>query len=166
MKSNLVKILATLGLIVAIALILRGVFDVGKIGFKNFSSKLPILKCEINNPDGSKKMMFYDLEKIENDDPTNDMTQDQFQKWRNQKNLEATTFTDDEKYNEYVIRYKIHEDGMDKSYFVKIKKDTGVVEYWFPPSISLDASSQEFFQSYIDAKIFKGVCDKVERKNL
>ena len=35
MKNNLVKILATLGLIVAIALILRGVFDVGKIGFKN-----------------------------------------------------------------------------------------------------------------------------------
>ena len=34
MKNNLVKILATLGLIIAIALILRGVFDVGKIGFK------------------------------------------------------------------------------------------------------------------------------------
>ena len=74
------------------------------------------------------------------------------------------TFKD--KDDEYLIRYKIHEDGMDKSYFVKIKKDTGVVEYWFPPSISLDASSQEFFQSYLDSKIFYGVCDKVERKNL
>ena len=29
MKNNVVKILATLGLIVAIALILRGVFDIG-----------------------------------------------------------------------------------------------------------------------------------------
>ena len=37
MKNNLVKILATLGLIVAIALILRGVFDVGKIGFNELS---------------------------------------------------------------------------------------------------------------------------------
>ena len=38
-KNNLVKILATLGLIVAIALVLKGVFGVGKIGFKNLSSK-------------------------------------------------------------------------------------------------------------------------------
>jgi hypothetical protein len=39
MKNNLVKILATLGLIVAIALILRGVFDVGKIGFNKIGNK-------------------------------------------------------------------------------------------------------------------------------
>jgi len=39
MKNNLVKILATLGLIVAIALVLKGVFGVGKIGFKNLFSK-------------------------------------------------------------------------------------------------------------------------------
>jgi hypothetical protein len=37
--KNLVKIFATLGLIVAIALVLKGVFGVGKIGFKNLSSK-------------------------------------------------------------------------------------------------------------------------------
>tara|TARA_B100000959_G_scaffold273382_1_gene323842 strand:+ start:609 stop:1031 length:423 start_codon:yes stop_codon:yes gene_type:complete len=35
MKNNLVKILATLGLIVAIALVLKGFFGVGKIGFEN-----------------------------------------------------------------------------------------------------------------------------------
>ena len=39
MKNKVVKILATIGLIIAIVLILRGVFDVGKIGFKNLSSK-------------------------------------------------------------------------------------------------------------------------------
>ena len=33
MKNNVVKILATLGLIVALALVLKGVFGVGKIGF-------------------------------------------------------------------------------------------------------------------------------------
>ena len=37
MKNNLVKILATLGLIVAIALILKGVFGVGKVTTKKFS---------------------------------------------------------------------------------------------------------------------------------
>ena len=37
--KNLVKILATLGLIVAIALILKGVFGVGEIGVKKFSKK-------------------------------------------------------------------------------------------------------------------------------
>ena len=47
MKNNLVKILATLGLIIAIALILKGVFGVGKIGFKSFSSNNNIIfeKC-------------------------------------------------------------------------------------------------------------------------
>ncbi len=39
MKSNLVKIIATLGLIIAIAVILKSVFGVGKIGFSNLSSK-------------------------------------------------------------------------------------------------------------------------------
>ena len=37
MKNNLVKILATLGLIVALALVLKGVFGVGKIGFSKIS---------------------------------------------------------------------------------------------------------------------------------
>ena len=63
---NLVKILGTFGLIIAIALILRGVFDVGKIGIKSFSSKLPILKCTFQDTDGSKTDHIYDLEKKRN----------------------------------------------------------------------------------------------------
>ena len=39
MKNNVIKILATLGLIIAIALVLKGFFGVGKIGFKNLFSK-------------------------------------------------------------------------------------------------------------------------------
>ena len=39
MKSNLVKILATLGLIIVISVILKSVFGIGKIGFNNLSSK-------------------------------------------------------------------------------------------------------------------------------
>ena len=39
MKNNLVKIVATLGLIIVIAVILKSVFGIGKIGVKNLSSK-------------------------------------------------------------------------------------------------------------------------------
>ena len=47
MKNNLVKILATLGLIVAIALVLKGVFGVGKIGLKSLFNNKQIIfdKC-------------------------------------------------------------------------------------------------------------------------
>jgi hypothetical protein len=58
MKSNLVKILGTLGLIIAIAVILKSVFGIGNIGIKSILNKvsssksLPILKCEIYDTDG------------------------------------------------------------------------------------------------------------------
>ncbi len=72
MKSNLVKILATLGLIVAIGLILRGVFDVGKIGFKNLFSKgssLPTLKCTFDDSNGTQSVQIYNLSNIKRNDP-------------------------------------------------------------------------------------------------
>ena len=47
MKSNLVKIIATFCLIIVIALILKGIFGVGKIGFN-----------KIINSDNSKKIVF------------------------------------------------------------------------------------------------------------
>jgi len=67
MKNNVVKILATLGLIVAIALVLKGVFGVGKIGFNKItnsdnSKKIGINKTvsnsskKITNSDNSKKI--------------------------------------------------------------------------------------------------------------
>ena len=42
MNKNLIKILSTLGLIVAIALILKGVFGVGKIGLNKVKDKSKI----------------------------------------------------------------------------------------------------------------------------
>ena len=36
MNKKFIKILSTFGLIIAIALILNGIFDIGKIGIKNF----------------------------------------------------------------------------------------------------------------------------------
>ena len=69
MKNKVVKILATIGLIIAIALILRGVFDIGKIGFKNFSSNKNIIifdKC-------------WDIEEFKN--YNEHLAQSDFEKW-------------------------------------------------------------------------------------
>ena len=46
--KNLVKILATLGLIVAIALILKGVFGIGEIGVKKISKNRKLRLLDIN----------------------------------------------------------------------------------------------------------------------
>ena len=168
MKSNLVKILATLGLIVAIALILKGVFGIGKIGFKNFSSKLPTLKCEIFDPNAKNTIEFYDLEEIKNNDPTNDMTNEERKELMSRKNLNEVLFTDSETYNEYEINWEIHQDGIRKSYMVKINKDTGLLEMWFPTHFPVEdiSKGQVFIQAYVDAKIFKGECIEVKRKKL
>ena len=171
MKNNLVKILATLGLIVAIALILRGVFDVGKIGFKNFSSKLPILKCEIYDTDGSKKIEFYDLEQIKNDDPTKDMSDEESKELLSQDNLNIVTLTDQKGKEgvdaEYRINYEGHVDGIDKGYFVVIKKDSGEFEAWFPTETRVaDRSWSTTLKSMREAQIFKGECIEVKRKKL
>ena len=171
MKNNVVKILATLGLIVAIALILIGVFDVGKIGFKNFSSKLPILKCEIYDTDGSKKIEFYDLEKIKNDDPTKDMSDEKFKELVSRDNLNIVTLTDQKGKgsldDEYKINYRLYVDGIDKGHFIVIKKDSGEFEAVFPTETRVaDRSWSTTLKSMREAQIFKGSCDEVKRKNL
>tara|TARA_B110000495_G_C22665131_1_gene393447 strand:- start:129 stop:644 length:516 start_codon:yes stop_codon:yes gene_type:complete len=171
MKNKTVKILATLGLIVAIGLILRGVFDVGKIGFKNFSSKLPILKCEIYDTDGSKKIEFYDLEKIKNDDPTQNISKEQREELFNRQNLGFVTLTDQKGKGsldkEYKINYELYVDGIDKGHFIVIKKDSGELEAWFPTDIRVaDRSWDTTLKSMREAQIFKGSCDEVKRKNL
>ena len=47
MKKTIIRVLATIGLVIAIFLILKGVFDIGKIGIKSFSSNKNIIfeKC-------------------------------------------------------------------------------------------------------------------------
>tara|TARA_B100001996_G_scaffold156834_1_gene119470 strand:- start:81 stop:596 length:516 start_codon:yes stop_codon:yes gene_type:complete len=171
MKNKTVKILATIGLVIAIFLILRGVFDIGKIGFKNFSSKLPILKCEIYDTDGSKKIEFYDLEKIKNNDPTQNMSKEQDKKLSSRENLDIVTLFDQKRKEgvdaEYRINYEVHVDGIDKGYFVVIKKDSGEFEAWFPTHIRVaDRSWETTLKSMREAQIFKGSCDEVKRKKL
>jgi len=172
MKSNLVKILGTLGLIIAIAIILKSVFGIGNIGFKSILNKvsssksLPILKCEIYDTDGSKRIEFYDLEKIKKNDPTQRMTTDQYQKWRKQKNLETTTFGDNESMNEYTIKYRNHENGVVKGYSIEIKKDTGELKLRFPKHYPVEATFSKVLDAIAEGQVFKGECVEVKRKNL
>tara|TARA_B110000037_G_scaffold126287_1_gene143866 strand:+ start:110 stop:628 length:519 start_codon:yes stop_codon:yes gene_type:complete len=172
MKSNLVKILGTLGLIIAIAVILKSVFGIGNIGIKSIFNKvsssknLPILKCEIYDTDGSKRIEFYDLEKIKKNNPTEGMTTDQFQKWRNQQNLEATTFADNESMNQYTIGFRNHENGVVKGYSIRIEKDTGILEARFPKHYPVEATFSKVLDAVAEGQVFKGECVVVKRKNL
>jgi len=166
MKNNLVKILATLGLIVAIALILRGVFDVGKIGFKNFSSKLPILKCEIFDPNAKNTIEFYDLEKIKNDDPTQYMSKEEMKELKKLPKLEMVTFGDNVKGNEYHINFRNDVDGMHKGYKVTINKSSGKIEMWFPLPVPFGASFKQISEALSGGHYFEGECIEVKRKKL
>ena len=78
MKNNLVKILATLGLIVAIALILKGVFGVGKIGLKKVSKNNTIIFDQCYDPNE-----FSSYEKA--------YPSDWFEKWNFKINLDLGT---------------------------------------------------------------------------
>ena len=180
MKSNLVKIIATFCLIIVIAVILKSVFEIGKIGVKSVSNKvssnkassnkvssskiLPVLKCEIYDTDGSKKIEFYDVEQIKKDDPTEGMTTDQFTKWRSQSNLEATTFIDSK--DSYKLQLRNHENGIIKGYSITIKKNTGELEAIFPKHYPVQANFSEILDATAEGQVFKGECVEVKRKNL
>ena len=185
MKNNLVKILATLGLIVAIALILRGVFDVGKIGIKNFSSNktnpkysnLPTLECKFNDDVANKDYVdIYDLEELYKTSefkyfPSNVSEKEK----KNIINYNAQiavregsahriTVLDDR----YSIRYYINENGMAKGYFIDIERKTGKAEIVFPVAHKADGTFQSHMDAILDplTKTFYGICNKIKDKNL
>jgi len=68
MKSNLVKILATLGLIIAIAVILKSVFGIGNLGIKNLFSKDIYLACKNIEKDEVFTVKLNDKEKLWQED--------------------------------------------------------------------------------------------------
>ena len=75
MKKSGSKIL---GIAAAIAVIVywgNSIFN--KVGF----SKLPTLKCIIDNPNGSRETYFYDLAKIEKGDPLNGKSKEEKKKY-------------------------------------------------------------------------------------
>jgi hypothetical protein len=176
MKNNLVKILATLGLIVAIALILRGVFDVGKIGIKSFSSKLPILKCTFQDTDGSKTDHIYDLEKIRLNNPLNarkDFPKDADFLERLEleekilKKIDGEFYTFNKKEDKYKIYYKNNIGNVTKGHRVIINRETGESNITFHDDYPRGSTSlKDYIGAFDQAVTFYGICVKYEKQNL
>ena len=68
--------------------------------------------------------------------------------------------------NNYSIHFDLNVDGIQKGHSVRIKKDTGEAEIWFPTHTPVGASIDELLDANANAQVFKGVCDKMKRKNL
>jgi hypothetical protein len=129
------------------------------------TSNLPILRCEINNKDGSVHKEFFDLGKINNNDPTKSMNDDEAEKYMKRKNAQFTTFRNDID-NQYIITKRNHDNGIRKIIHITIQKDTGEVELLIPTFIPVDADIGVAIESFAEAQSFKGECFKVKRKNL
>ena len=135
MKNNLVKILATLGLIVAIALILKGVFDVGKIGANKVLKKDIIRydKCydtaEWNNynehfNDGPFEKWYFDVELSENKATRTIVWKDDAIKRNKEKNnlivpkVEMETYRLVSKTDDFVKTENITPDGRSNDHYI------------------------------------------------
>lgn len=129
------------------------------------TSNLPLLRCEFNNKDGSVHKEFYDLEKINNNDPVKRMNNDEAGKYMKRKNAQFTTFRNDID-NQYIIIMRNHDNGIQKNIHITIQKDTGEVELLIPTNIPVDSDLSVSIESYVEAQSFKGECFKVKRKNL
>ena len=165
MNKKVKTTLATIGLLIVIFLVLRGVFDLGKIGFKSFLSKLPTLKCEIFDPNAKNPIYFYDLEDIKNNDPLQGLKKVK-EKYLEKSNLEIVTFGDDVNNNKYRILFRNHVNGIDKGYSVTINKSSGKVEVFIPLPYPVGSSFSQILDATREGQYFEGECVEVKRKNL
>ena len=160
-----IQILAAIGLVIAILWTAKGLFQAGGAGYKEIKNKvssgsgLPVLKC-VTDDNGKDFVDIIDLQKIKSD-------QGSFDSIKTKQKRPNVSFnwmqTSDEDYSVY---YVSNVDGMKKGYTASIKRDTGVIEYWFPKSISVTATVGETIQSYADGDNYKGVCEEIKRKKL
>mgnify|MGYP004115060773 CR=1 FL=1 len=160
-----IQILAAIGLVVAILWTAKGLFQAGGAGYKEIKNKvsggsgLPILKC-VTDDNGKDFVDIIDLQKIKSEQGS----WDRIKKKQKRPNVSFNWMQiSDEDYTVYYISNK---NGMRKGYSVSIMRDTGVAEYYFPPSISVTATVKETIDSYVKAEVFKGVCEKIKRKKL
>ena len=168
MKNNFVKILATLGLIVAIALILKGVFGTSMIGVKKISKiisnfkKLPKLECTIRV--GEKKTkMTYDLQYYKDNKPK-DIPSDPMQasKYWNKDPLKLTLVSENDNY--YSLNIIDNKNGMNNGYTVDIKKTTGDLTVRYSAPIPLGLTVKENIDLVLKQGVdeYYGTCFKLE----
>ena len=129
------------------------------------TSNLPLLRCEFNNKDGSVHKEFYDLEKINNNDPLKNMNDDEAAIYMKRKNAQFTQFNNKID-NQYIINKINHDNGIAKIIHIAIQKDTGEVELLIPKNTPVGAGLDVVIESFVDAQGFKGECFKIKRKNL
>ena len=169
MKNNLVKILATVGLVIAIALILQGVFDIGKIGLKNLFSKgssLPVLQCTFNDSDGSKSVQVYDLASIYKFDPIRNTKNYEEKKKITHRDGTFMTILSELDSPIYSIHVYKNKDRIARGYTVTINRKTGEAEFILPLPRYVDATVEQFAVALAGGQRFSGMCVKLKDKKL
>tara|TARA_B100001057_G_C22332540_1_gene750097 strand:+ start:67 stop:549 length:483 start_codon:yes stop_codon:yes gene_type:complete len=128
-------------------------------------SKLPILECSINNPNGSKTTQIYDLSEIERLDPTNNFKpgSDDYKIFK-KKDGESTTLNIFE--NEYRIQYRNTFSGQTAGYMATINRKSGELNATILKKRSVDLSFSELLEVIADAPKYTGVCNISKNKNL
>ena len=160
-----IQILAAIGLVLAILWTAKGLFQAGGSGYKEIKKKvsgdsgLPILKC-VTDDNGKDYVDIIDLQKIKSEQGSWDSIETK-QK-RSNVSFNWMQISDED----YSVYYVSNKNGMRKGYSVFINRDTGVAEYYFPPSISVTATLSETIDSYVSAEVFRGVCEKIKRQKL
>tara|TARA_B100001059_G_C17538399_1_gene429122 strand:+ start:161 stop:685 length:525 start_codon:yes stop_codon:yes gene_type:complete len=163
-----IKILATIGFVIAILWTAKGFFQFGSAGYKEVKNKisktnsnLPTLKCIAS--DGSDTII-YDLAEIEANEPKNipEELKARERFFQQDGYFELITVTD----KEYHINFHNVENGMRKGYTATITRSSGVVQWTFPGKYRADLSFGDLITVMQNAKRFSGVCSKIEKKNL
>ena len=169
MKNNLVKILGTFGLIIAIALILKGVFGVGKIGLKNLFSKgsnLPVLECTFDESDGSKRVQVYDMASIYKLDPIRNIKNQEEKKKITHRDGTFMTILSESDSPIYSIHVYKNKNRIARGYTVTINRKTGEAQFILPLPRPVDATVEQFAVAFASAQRFSGMCVKLKDKKL
>lgn len=163
-----IKILATIGFVIAILWTAKGFFQFGSAGYKEVKNKisktnsnLPTLKCV---PSDNSDSIIYDLAEMEANEPKNVPEESKARERFFQQDGYYEFVSTTEK--EYQINIHNVENGMKQGYLATITRSSGVIEWTFPGRYRADLSFGEVITVMQNAKRYSGVCSKIEKKNL
>ena len=166
MNKNLIKILSTLGLIVAIALILKGVFGIGGVSVnkikknitKTTKTKLPTLECTLRVRGETNKQSF-NLQSIKDnrpkDIPTDLMDQ---RKYFSKDPMFLQLVSESDQDNLYIVRVINNKDGKSRGMLFKINRTTGDLELVWLGERPIGLSLKEVFDLMGKAERYYGSC--------
>ena len=127
------------------------------------TSKLPILECIIENPNGSKTKKIYDLTEIERLDPTNNLNEEEYKQFI-RRDGEWTSLNIFE--NEYRMNNSNISNKISRGYLMNINRETGVLEATIHEPYHVDLSFSDLLTVFARANTYNGVCEKKEKRNL